>query len=63
MYRLWSLFCSKFSPVLPRHLMTLEQEQDAMRVRVEDQEQRLRGLKTELRVIRRDVDELKEDKE
>jgi hypothetical protein len=43
--------------------MTLEQEQDAMRVRVEDQEQRLRGLKTELRVIRRDVDELKEDKE
>jgi hypothetical protein len=64
LHKLFGAIYSRLSPVLPRHIVTLAQEQETMRRRVEDQEQRLRGLKAELKVIRRDVDDLigQEDK-
>jgi hypothetical protein len=69
MQRLWVMLLSQLAPARlaperPRPILTLEEEQKRMRQRLEDQERRLRGLKTELQLIRHDVDALRqEDKE
>ena len=56
--RLLSAFMIWLAPRKPDSLLTLEQQQEAMQIRMADQERRLQTLRAEVRLIRHEVDEL-----